>query len=311
MPAVTYGTNTCFAVKRWPEAEEWTRIVNDLGIEYVQFSLDLADPGLSGSGEIYKEMRGAAERRGIDIPSAFTGFVGYAQSLLGHPDASLRDAAEEWYRSGISAAATLGARAMGGHIGAMSVREFEDAQKRETAVRRIKDAVLRLSEHAEREGLEVLLWEIMPVAREYPATFDEVDELLEEFEGRSAVPVRLCLDTGHACLHGGSAEERDPYAWIERYGKHAWTIHLQQTDGVFDRHWPFADQFNEQGIIDPDRVVDLVAALPQGEVELMFEPVHAFEAPDEQVLDDLAASIEYWREPIARLGVTTKEETRR
>lgn len=311
MPTVTYGTNTCFAVKRWPEPEEWTRIVADLGVEHVQFSLDLADPVLSSSDETYKKIREVAERRGITIASAFTGFVGYAQNLLGHPDAALRAAAEDWYRAAISAAAALGARAVGGHVGAMSVREFEDHATRDTAVRRIKDAVLRLSEHAEREGLEALLWEIMPVAREYPATFDEVDELLDEFEGRTAVPVALCLDTGHACLHGGTPAERDPYAWIERYGKHAWTIHLQQTDGVFDRHWPFADRFNEQGIIDPDRVVDLVAALPQAEVELMFEPVHAFEAPDEQVLDDLAASFEHWREPIARLGVTTAERTGR
>jgi D-erythrulose 1-phosphate 3-epimerase len=311
MPTITYGTNTCFAVKRWPEPEEWTRIVADLGFEHVQFSLDLADPVLSGSDETFTEIRETAERRGVNIASAFTGFVGYAQSLLGHPDTSLRAAAEDWYRAGISAAATLGARAMGGHIGAMSVREFEDPEARNTAVRRIKEAVLRLSEHAEREGLEALLWEIMPVAREYPATFDEVDELLAEFKGRAAVPVRLCLDTGHACLHGGTPEERDPYEWIERYGDHAWTIHLQQTDGQFDRHWPFADQFNEQGIIDPDRIVDLVAALPQDEVELIFEPVHAFEAPDEQVIADLAASVEYWREPIARLGVTTTERTSR
>jgi sugar phosphate isomerase/epimerase len=311
MPSVTYGTNTCFAVKRWPEPDEWTRIVAELGIENVQFSLDLADPVLSGAPETYRETRDAAERRGIRIVSAFTGFVGYAQNLLGHPDASLRAAAEDWYRAAIAAAGQLGARAFGGHIGAMSVREFQDPETRNTAVRRTKEAVLRLTEDAKDHGLEALLWEIMPVAREYPATFDEVDELLASFDGRSSVPVRLCLDTGHACLDGGSPEERDPYAWLERYGEHAWTIHLQQTDGVFDRHWPFAAQFNEQGIIEPDQVVALVEALPQDEVELMFEPVHAFEAPDQQVIDDLAASVEYWRDAVARLDTTTAERTSR
>jgi sugar phosphate isomerase/epimerase len=303
MPTVTFGTSTCFAVKRWPEPDEWARIVADAGLEHVQFSFDLVDPGLAGSTDAYREIRGTAERHGVRIASAFTGFVAYAQSLLAHPDARLRDAAEEWYRAAIAATAALGARAVGGHIGAMSVREHGDPAARAAAIGRTKEAIVRLSECAAHHGLEALLWEIMPVAREYPSTFDEVDELLADVRDRAAVPVRLCLDVGHACLHDGAARERDPYAWIERFGHEAWTIHLQQTDGVLDRHWPFAPRFNQQGIIEPGRIADLVRALPQAEVELMFEPVHAFEAPDEQVVEDLRASVEHWTGAVAGLDL--------
>ena len=44
MASVRFGLNTCFAVKRWPEPDEWARIAADLGVRYVQFSFDLADP---------------------------------------------------------------------------------------------------------------------------------------------------------------------------------------------------------------------------------------------------------------------------
>ena len=39
------GVNLCFAIKRWPEPEQWARIVADeLGVASVQFTMDLIDP---------------------------------------------------------------------------------------------------------------------------------------------------------------------------------------------------------------------------------------------------------------------------
>ncbi|HEX8770218.1 MAG TPA: TIM barrel protein [Acidimicrobiales bacterium] len=295
MPSVVFGTNNCFAIKRWPEPEEWSAIVSDVGLEYVQFSFDLLDPLMAGDLDAYDRVREVCEQRGISISSAFTGFVAYSQNFLGHPDEALRSRAQEWYRLAISAGARLGVRGVGGHIGAMSVREFEDESQRRRSIQRSQEAVLRLAEHAAKEGLEFLLWEIMPVAREYPAHMDEAEELMSRWTCDAAVPVTLCLDLGHACLAGGTELERDPYAWLERLGPYARTIHLQQTDGVFDRHWPFTQEFNANGIIEPERVVELVNKLPQDEVELMLEPVHAFETPDEQVKSDLRESVLFWR----------------
>jgi D-erythrulose 1-phosphate 3-epimerase len=303
VPAVIFGINTCFAVKRWPEAEDWTAIVADLGLENVQFSFDLLDPLADDSLTRFDRVRSHCEQREISVSSASTGFVAYAQNFLGHPDEATRVRAERWYEAAISGGARLGARALGGHIAAMSARDFADSGRRERSIRRTKEAVLRLSELAAREGLECLLWEVMPVAREYPARIDDAEELMSEWVDRASVPVRLCLDVGHACLAGGTDAERDPYLWLARLGRYAWTIHLQQTDGRFDRHWPFTERFNADGIIDPERVVELVGGLPQDEVELMLEPVHPFEAPDEQVVMDLRESVEFWRPSIARLGV--------
>jgi sugar phosphate isomerase/epimerase len=202
VPVVSFGINTCFAVKRWPEAEEWTAIVADLGLEKVQFSFDLLDPQVEGSLARFNGIRAISDRREISVCSASTGFIAYAQNLLGHPDEGVRVRAERWYEAAISGGARLGARALGGHFAAMSASEFADSGRRERSIRRTKEAVLRLSEHAAREGLECLLWEVMPVAREYPARIDEAEELMSDWVDRASVPVRLCLDLGHACLAG-------------------------------------------------------------------------------------------------------------
>ena len=42
--------NNCFAVKRWPLADEWAQIVaGELGLDSVQHSLDLVDLGAGES----------------------------------------------------------------------------------------------------------------------------------------------------------------------------------------------------------------------------------------------------------------------
>jgi hypothetical protein len=69
-----------------------------------------------------------------------------------------------------------------------------------------------------------------------------------------------------------------------------------------DRHWPFTAEFNAQGIVRADHVIDLVARFDRDEVELMLEPMFAFEAADQEVVDALADCVEFWRPALARVG---------
>lgn len=303
VPSIKFGLNTCFAVKRWPEPAEWTRIVKELGVADVQFSFDLADPVLVADASIYRETRKACDRHEIRITSAFTGLISYSQNALGHPNELMRRRAEEWFEVAIEATALLGGRGVGGHIAALSVSQFGDLEERERAIGRVLAAVRRLSQRAQRAGLGYLLWEVMPVAREYPADLDSAEELMTSLENDTEVPVALCTDLGHACAVGASADDRDPYIWLERLGRFTQVVHLQQTDGAGDRHWPFTAELNERGIVDPGRVVELVAKFRREEVELMLEPMFAFEAPDEQVVADLHESVAYWLPAVQKLGV--------
>lgn len=295
MPQIIFGSNTAYAVKRWPEPAQWAAVARDAGLSNVQFSFDLLDPLMAERDPgTWDEIRFAADQHGLTITSAFTGLIAYSQNLLGHPDDGQRERAEEWYRLALAAAARIGAEGAGGHVGTISVAQAATPADRAKAISRIIDAMLRLAEVGRREGLRFLLWELMPVAREYPARIEEVEEMLERVRD-AAIPIRLCLDLGHTCLAGASAEDRNPYNWLGRVGSAAHTIHLQQTDGEGDRHWPFTAEFNARGIIDAGRVMEIVRTLPQERVELMLEFIHAFEAPDTQVTEDLRASVAYWR----------------
>ena len=83
---VTLGINNCFAVKRWPSADEWAQIVADeLGLDLVQHSLDLTD--LAGNPESdAAQMRPACSAHDLEIHSVFTGLM----ALLHQSDARPR-----------------------------------------------------------------------------------------------------------------------------------------------------------------------------------------------------------------------------
>ena len=301
MPSLTFGLNTCYAVKRWPEPDAWSGFARDLGVRHVQYSFDLLDPLLNGDPAGYADTRRACEANGVEIDSAFTGLIGYSQNSLSHPAAAVRARARTWFEAAIDASVVLGARGLGGHIGAISVRQHADPAARSAAIDDTVEAVRRLADHAASRGLEFLLWEIMPVAREYPSRLDETQELIARLDG-TAVPVELCLDLGHMCAHGAEGDDRDPFAWLERLGAHTRCVHLQQTDGVMDRHWPFTAPFNAQGIVRAEQVVDLVTGFDRAEVELMCEPMFAFEASDSDVAAALAETVEFWRPALGRAG---------
>jgi hypothetical protein len=290
------GVNTGFALKRWPEPEAWTEIVaRELALREVQLSFDLLDPGLPGPclRDLCARTRKAAAHEGLHIPSTFTGLVAYAQNLLAHPEAEVRGQARTWFVSGLAVTAAVGATATGGHLGAMSVRDYADPGRRATMRRELLRSVRGLAAEAKAAGLECLLWEPMPVAREMPHTLEEAEALLAEVNDGAGVPVRLCLDLGH-CGAADPASTCDPHDWLARLLPWIAAVHLQQTDGRGDHHWPFTREFAGVGIVDPARVVAIARQSKLERLPLFLEICHPHESPDRRVLDDHKESVEVW-----------------
>ena len=299
---LTLGINTCFAVKRWPGPADWGPLVRDrLGLRVVQHSFDLADP----TSDDPVGLRTAIDALGLALHSTFTGLAAYSSNLLLDPEVRRRKAAGQWYEKAIEFTARAGANATGGHVGAYSVADFVDPDRRAVRWRGLVDSLAHLAEDARRAGLSYLVVENLAAARE-PSTMTMVRELLAEGTEKG-VPIRLCLDVGHMCVPGTGGDDRDPYAWLRQLGRDAPIVQLQQSDADGDHHWPFTTRYNTLGRIDADRVID---ALGEGDVDetvLILEVIPPFEQDDDAVLDDLVASVDYWREALARRGVAADD----
>jgi sugar phosphate isomerase/epimerase len=107
--------------------------------------------------------------------------------------------------------------------------------------------------------------------------------------------MKICLDIGHRNLDG-TKEEADHLAWIKRYGKQCDVIDCQQTDLNASRHWPFTPEYNENGIIKAEKVVEAIHESGAEEVLLALEiKASAFHPQEYNFLEQLEKSVEYWR----------------
>ncbi len=300
MVKVKLGINNCFAVKRWPEPKAWAEIVaTELELDIVQFSYDLLDPRTSEPARsmMIAEIVDACRNYNITIDSTFTGLAAYSFNLLMHPNVLMRNDAMDWYANAIEVASKLGAKSTGGHIAAMSWRDYLSDKRRQELISYLISEIQELTSLAKAQGLKFLLWEPMPIAREPPHTIEEAKEFLRIANQGARIPVKLCIDLGHMCAWDLTAkEDKDPYAWLKELGSESPVIHVQQTDGKADRHWPFTKEYNEKGIITPERVLKAIEDSGANEVLLALEIIHPFEAKEEEVLNDLKESVKFWKE---------------
>lgn len=300
MPELHLGINNCFAVKRWPEPERWLDIVRDLGLDCCQFSLDLVDPLLdeATTGAYAGTVRSYAAANNILVHSVFTGLAAYSWSQLLHPDEAMRTAAMRWYERAIDFTTRLGARGVGGHIGAFSVRDASNEARKDFLLEEMQQRLSSLSRYAAQRGLDFLLFENMAVTREPGHSIEEAQSLTN-LTVSDGVPLVLCLDIGHPCaLHTGTASD-DYLAWLAQPWPHTPLLHLQQTDRGSDHHWPFTAQYNAQGIVSAaDTLRALRGWTGADDIYLFLEPIHPFEADDEAVLRDLRESVRYWRDAL-------------
>ena len=71
-------------------------------------------------------------------------------------------------------------------------------------------------------------------------------------------------------------------------------IHLQQCDGLGDRHWPFTPEYNEVGIIKPQKILKLINDNSDHAIDLIFEFIHSCELSGDKIIEDYKYSAAYW-----------------
>jgi D-erythrulose 1-phosphate 3-epimerase len=300
MTAFRLGINTCFAVKRWPRPSDWAAVVRDeLGLDLVQHCLDLVDTEASRADleRQAADLRDSCSDAGLTLHSTFTGLAAYSANLLLHPDRARRVRAWDWYQRIIDFTAAAGALSTGGHIGAYSVADWRSPGRRDELWRELQAALDVLAGDARAAGLTSFMIENLASARE-PATIGALRSLLTPGD-RRRVPIVACLDVGHQCVPGSSGDDADPYAWLEQLGARAPVVQLQQSDATADHHWPFTPAANQAGRIEAGRVLRAIEASGATDVALILEVIHPFEADDDQVIDDLRVSVDYWRRATA------------
>ena len=291
---VKLGINCGFAINRYTEPKEWTRIVREeLGLKHVQFVADLLNPFLPK--EYIEEqvvlLQQCIKQYDLSVDSVFTSAYTRVNHLM-HPDEVVRKIWLQWFKDFFTIGACLGAKNGGSHFGILTFPSYDDENRRAFLIEEAVKSWQELTFFAKEVGFTCLIFEPMSVPREMANTIEETEALLERVNAHCGIPMKVCLDVGHA----PHPDQRDPYPWIERLGGVSPIIHLQQTVLHKSNHWPFTPEYNAQGIIHADKVLQTLEKSGATEALLLFEIGHREHwDSDFRVIEDLKASVDYWK----------------
>jgi sugar phosphate isomerase/epimerase len=295
------GVNTGFAVNRYAEPEEWTRVVGELGLQRVQLTADLLNPDLPGPvlAAQVRRIRAGCAAAGCTVSSTFTGAFTRVNHLA-HPDPDVRAHWLDWFRRFVDLSVDLGATSMGSHFGIFTRRDDTDPARR--AARRAQniEGWHAIARHARKRGLAFLSWEPMSISREQGETLAACRALHDDVGREAPLPFRLCLDVDHGDLASPDPADTDPYAWLSAFAADSAFVHLKQSSANKGGHWPFTAAHNATGRIDPARVVDTLrrSGAPD-DLELLLELSFREREPvDSTVEQVLAESVAFWREVV-------------
>ncbi|MFC1677783.1 sugar phosphate isomerase/epimerase family protein [Planctomycetota bacterium] len=301
MTKLKLGVDLCFADKRWPEPDAWLDIVkNKFGLKYVEFDSDFLDPFFVSEptlSDVALEIKTLSNKYEVEIHNYFTGTMTHCVNLISHPDERMRRDGVRWCEEAIKVAAKLGARGIGGHFDTISSRDLDDPKRYQMLIDNLITTFQDLSKLAKQQGQEFILWEQMYAPSEVPYTIAQTKEFLARINDGASVPIQLVIDLGHMCCQNfpHKAEDTDPYEWLRQLGDQTLVVHLQQCNGTSSGHWPFTDEYNKAGIIEAEKVIEAINESGAKEMYLFFEIFFSLGQNDQQVLDEMAKSVEYWR----------------
>jgi len=296
--AYRLGINTGFAVNRFSEPEEWTRICGEnLGIKYIQFTADLLNPYFPD--DIIKSnidrINQSCKKYDLIIQSTFTGAFTRVNHLA-HPDSEIRLYWIDWFKKFVDISISLGASSLGSHFGIFTAKDDADKTIRKIRRQQNIDSWHRVGEYAARKGLEFISWEPMSISREQGETINECRRLQNDVNNDSPIPFKLCLDVDHGDLSSKDPRDTDPYAWIDEFSVETAQLHLKQSSKNKSGHWPFTSEYNAIGNIHPDKIITSLKKNNVSNIDLIFEFSFRERQPaDSNVISNLVESVNYWQ----------------
>lgn len=286
------GLNLSFAVKRWIEPEKLARLIKyDFGVEYIQFTWDLIDPWWPEEQRriMAQDYKTAFERAGVTVDATFGGLASYSYAHLLAPSKIQREIAFSFFKRAIDLTIELGADVMGTPVGGMSYDDSRNPERREVLYREMLQYIRKLAEYGKTRGLKEIHIEATPLITEFPHSPQVSVQMMKDLEG-TEIPVKLLIDWGHALYKPLLKEEADIHLWFQQCAPYIGSLHLQQTDGLLDRHWDFT---HKEGIITPELIRDAVHRANLENITQYLEVVTIFEEDDDTVYKGMKKTMEY------------------
>ncbi len=285
------GLNLSFATKRWLEPSLLAAMCkHEFNVERIQFTWDLIDPWWPDVQRdiLIKEYRRAFEAEGLVIDATFGGIASYTYAQLLAPSETQREISFTFFKRAIDLTAVMGAPVLGTPVGGMTYNDSNDEKRRAERYSIMLDYLRRIAEYGKEKGIKEIHIEATPLITEFPHSPEVCNQMMNDLEG-SAIPFKLLIDWGHALYQPLLKEEADMGLWLKECAPYVGSIHLQQTDGLLDRHW----DFTKKGIVTPQLIKKATEEAGLTDIVQYLEVVPAFESSDDEVYENIKKTMDY------------------
>ena len=289
------GINLSFAAKRWQEPDELAAICAGFGVKYFQFNLDFINPWWPKelTMELAGQYRDAFARKGLHFDSVFGGMGAYAYPQYFSYNPKIRDIMERYHEGAIDIACEMQAYTLGIALGGMTHADAYDPERRKACYKDVNERLIRLAAYGAKKGLKDIQVEAVPLFTELPNSIESSLEMMHDLEGKTDIPVQIFLDWGHMLCKPFMKEEADMVLWINALKPYIGDMHLQQTDGEWDRHWDFR---HEDGIVTKELIKHVLTSTGKENSIQYLEFAPAYEDTDENVYEGMRYSVEFLRD---------------
>lgn len=285
------GLNLSFATKRWMEPEILAKMCKeDFGINNVQFTWDLIDPWWPSDkrDKMALEYKNTFDKYKVNIDSSFGGLAAYTYAHLLAPTETQREIGFKFFKRAIDLTVSMSVDVLGTPIGGMSYSDARDKKRRDELYSIAIDYIIKLSEYAKEKGLKEIQIESTPLDTEFPHNPEVSLKFMKNLENKTAIPVKLLIDWGHALYKPLLKEEADMEFWMKKCERYIGAVHLQQTDGMSDSHWGFT----RDGIVTLDLIKSVSENTELKNLTQYLELIYPFEKNDDEVYQDVKKSID-------------------
>ncbi|WP_433977462.1 aminotransferase [Erwinia sp. E_sp_B01_9] len=203
----------------------------------------------------------------------------------------------DWFKTFADIIAELGGKSVGSQFAIFTYLDFDDAGRREALTEQATECWREVAEHAKAAGLEYLFWEPMSIGREFGETIERCLTLQRRLEAaQMAVPMQLMADIDHGDVTSDNPRDYDPYAWAESVPGCSPIIHIKQSMQDKGGHRPFTADYNVNGRIQPQPLLDALQRGGAKDNEICLELSFKEREPsDRLVVRHIAESVAFWQ----------------
>jgi D-erythrulose 1-phosphate 3-epimerase len=299
------SVNTNPLVNRFAEPEDVVAVlVDEIGIGHIQLVHEFIDPSWDAKTvkRLTDRLAKSCVAKRAKITSIMTGPYGRLNHFA-HPDKDVRAYYIQWFKGMADIAADLDCPAIGTQFGIFTFKDFDDDVRRTALMQIALDCWCKVAEHAKTKGLTWMFWEPMSVGRELGHTLQSTHDLQNWINAaKLPIPLKPMVDIDHGDVTSPNPRDIDPFAWARDFATQSPIIHIKQSTMNKGGHWPFTAQYNENGRITPEKLLNAVRAGGGTNNELCLEFAFREREPtDRSVVAALKESVAFWA-PYTKTG---------